>query len=276
MKDIYSGLLKMNEEFEKGLFKCKMKYELEADYSELLAKYDLNTVVGSGTDYEKARRLLEWESTHVKHKGNYDGHVRNVAMDLFEFSFDKEEGINCRSLSIALAECFLAVGMKAHVVYMYPCSPYECDNHVVCEVWISELGKWVMLDPTYNCIVLDKDNNPLNILEIRLALANLEELHIEDGFNYNGGSVSENEILEYYAKDMFWFSVYSIQGRDSENVVGRKQITIAPKNFDAKKYQLQNVDYRIACWGSYAGVEEWKKQLQADVKIYSDFSVLYD
>ena len=236
----------------------------------------MKEIADDGTDYEKTRRLLEWEAEHIVHNAKYDGHVQNTALSLFEYAYDTEESINSRSLSLALTECLLAVGLKARVIYMYPGSPYQCDNHVVCEVWMKELNKWVMVDPTYNSVVLDKDNTPLNILEIRTALAELESLHLADGFHYNGQAVPEDEILQHYAKNMFWFSVFTIQGCIEENTPDILPITIAPKGYDAKRFLLGNIEYRIQRWGAKKAYLDWKAGIEKGARIYRDFSILYE
>ena len=278
MQSVYSGYLKMSDKFEKGNLvskMCKIAYRLDTDYSVLLEKYRLNEIAGEGTDYDRARRVLSWEAEHIVHEAKYDGHVQNTAMSLFEYAFDTGAGINSRSMSLALTECLLAIGLKSRVIYMYPGSPYQCDNHVVCEVWMKELNKWVMIDPTYDSVVLDKNDTPLNILEIRTALADLEPLHLAEGFHYNGQAVAEDDILQHYAKNMFWFNVFTIQGCIEENTPYILPITIAPKGYDAKRFLLGNIEYRIQRWGAKKAYLDWKKGIENGERIYRDFSILY-
>ena len=48
--------------------------------------------------------------------------------------------------------------------------------HVVTHVFLPEQNKWVMLDPSFNTYVMDKDFRPLNIVEITTALRNGTQL----------------------------------------------------------------------------------------------------
>lgn len=96
MYEVYTGLLKMMDKFQQGNAPCSITYELDADYSELKSKYPLEQVAGEGTGKERSFRLLSWIAEHIKHKGDYDGHVQNTALALFEYAFDTENGITLR------------------------------------------------------------------------------------------------------------------------------------------------------------------------------------
>jgi transglutaminase-like putative cysteine protease len=204
MFDIYSGIIKMTDDFRDDGMDIKIKYLLDADYKDLCKTYKLKEIAGTKTDFDKAINLLNWISSNIYHCGNYDNHIKNKAMELLDYAFVKGEncGINCCSLSIALTECLLAIGIKARTIYIMPFSPYDFDNHVVCEAWISDFNKWVMFDPTYNLYVSFNDI-PLNVYELRGSLANQEEVVFNNGANYNGTPINKDEITTYYAKDLF-------------------------------------------------------------------------
>ena len=275
MYEVYAGILKMNNEFKETNRQSNIIYEISENKNNLVESYKLFEVAGDGDDYSKIVNLLNWESKHILHNGDYDGHIRNTAFDLFKYSFDTANGINCRSLSLALLECLLGVKIKTRVIYMFPYSPYDFDNHVVCEAWVEELQKWIMIDPTYNAIVLNTFDEPLNIMEIRDALANMEKLHFAKGLNYNGNTVEEDEVFEYYAKDMFRFTIRDIQGLDSQNRSDVHILSIVPKGYDNHKSELLNIDYRIACWGDSDDLQKWKREIGHDTPIYKTLASLY-
>jgi transglutaminase-like putative cysteine protease len=276
MYDLYSGINKMMGEFRDDGMNINISYLLGADYSNLCKTYKLNEVAGTGTDFNKAINLLDWISSHIYHYGNYDNHVINTAINLFDYAFDKGEryGINCRSLSLALTECLLAIGIKARAIYIMPFSPYDFDNHVVCEAWIGEIEKWVMLDPTYN-LYATLNSIPLNILELRGLLANQEEVVYNNEANYNGTPINKDEITTYYAKDLFRFMISDIQGSDSENIEGRRLIYITPNGYDVKQFTLANIDFRIKKSGNNENLQIWRKNAEEDRIIYKGLDILY-
>lgn len=276
MFDVYSGIIKMMEDFRDDGKDIAIRYLLDADYNNLCETYKIKKIADTKTDFDKAINLLNWISSNVYHYGNYDNHVTNTAMELLDYAFGKGEkyGINCRSLSLALTECLLAIGIKARTIYIMPFSPYDFDNHVVCEAWIGDINKWVMLDPTYNLYVTF-NGSPLNIFELRGFLANQEEVIYNNGANYNGTPINRDEISTYYAKDLFRFMISDIQGTNSENIDGGRLINITPCGYDVKQYTLANIDFRIKKWGNNENLQTWRKNTESDRLIYKGLDILY-
>lgn len=276
MFDVYSGILRMSEAFRDDGKDIDIKYLLEADYKNLCEAYQIENIAGTGTDFEKAVNLLNWISSNIYHYGSYDNHIPNTAMELFDYALGKGErsGINCRSLSLALTECLLAIGIKARAIYIMPFSPYDFDNHVVCEAWIGEANKWIMLDPTYNLYASFKGNT-LNIYELREFLANQKDVVFNAEANHNGTSINKDEITTYYAKDLFRFMISDIQGTNSDNIDGRRLINITPCGFDVKKCTLANIDFRIKKSGNNESLQEWRKSAEGDCLIYKGLDILY-
>ncbi len=270
MYEAYAGILKMLDDFRDDGVRAELSYRPDADYGELKEKYGVEKIAGEGSGLQRMSRLLCWLSSHIVHRGDYDNHVENRAVPLLDYAFDKgdECGINCNSLSIALTECLLAVGIKARAVYLMPMSPYDFDNHVVCEAWAEELSKWVMLDPTYNLVLFDDNGVPLGVVEIREALADMKRPVFSKGANYNGKDLDEGEILTYYAKDFFRFMVREVQPD------GGRVITVAPVGYDAKKSGLENIDYRIRTRGGSEGLRAWRKKAESNTVIYKGLGFL--
>lgn len=276
MYDLYSGIIKMTEDFRDDGKDITINYLLDADYNDLCESYKLNEIAGTKTDFDKAVNLLNWISSNIYHYGNYDNHITNKATELFHYALGKGEeyGINCRSLSLALTECLLAIGIKARTIYIMPFSPYDFDNHVVCEAWISEMDKWIMLDPTYN-LYASFNNIPLNIYELRGLLANQEEVYYNNEANYNGTPINKDELTTYYAKDLFRFMLSDIQGSNSENIEGRRLINITPCGYDVKQFTLVNIDFRIKRCGDNENMQSWRKNSEEDGIIYKGLDILY-
>lgn len=271
MFDLYSGIIKMTDDFRDDGIDITIKYLLDADYKDLCETYKLIEIAGSKTDFDKANNLLNWISSNIYHSGN-NNNVKYKAMELLDYAFGKGEkcGINCCSLSTTLTECLLAIGIKARSIYIMPFSPYDFDNHCVCEAWINDLNKWVMFDPTYNLYVTYNDI-PLNVYELRGFMANQEEVVYNNEANYNGTPINKDEITTYYAKDLFKFKISDIQGTNE----GLRYISITPCGYDVKKYTLANIDFRIKKWGDNENLQSWRKNAENDKLIYKGLDILY-
>ena len=278
MLNVYTGILKMTNEFRDDGLEVPLKYLIGADYSDLLKAYNLREIASKSakTDFAKAINLLEWISSKIYHYVNYNNRIENSASKLFEYSLGKgvENGLNCRSLSFALTECLLAVGIKARTVYIMPFSPYDDDNHVVCEAWSDSLNKWFMLDPTYNLYAI-YEGVYLSIFELRNKLANREIIEFNENANYNGKPLNKDEITSYYAKNLFRFMVSDIQGSDSENIEGRKMIDITPVGYDVTRSALANIDFRVKEKGECESTHKWRKNVLDNTVIYKGIDILY-
>lgn len=240
MIDTYAGILKMNEHFYDDGTEISIKYQSNKMKKELCDVYNIDKIAGENGDFEKAENLLVWLSENTYHKGDYDNRVEPNAIKLLEYSFkNPSHGINCRALSEILSQCLSVLGMKSRVVTIIPCSPYDLDCHVICEVYIGEFNKWVMLDPTFGAYATGKDNLPLNVLEIRERIANREDISFFEKAHYNNEKFDEAATLEYYAKDMFMLELNEFQGGCAE--ISRK-ILIAPQGFDYEKRRKVNFD----------------------------------
>lgn len=271
--DVYTGILKMMDDFQSMNFHVAFKYSYDESVSEKLkSKYNIDKISGTGNTLSKAINLLEWISNHIYHVGDYDNHITNNALELLNYSYDRglEHGINCRSLSIALAECYLAVGIKARAVYLLPLSPYDHDSHVVCEVYIPENSKWIMVDPTYNGYVMDENNNILSVLGLRHALADRAQLKFCDKFNYNGDyNINFEDVKEYYAKNLFYLKCREIHNYNSEQLDDNHIIILAPKGYDVKKSMIANIEYRIEISGHGEWIKNKKNSIDKDVLIFA-------
>lgn len=167
-----AGILRNNLKFHDGT-----DYELQYDFSHenyqtLKNKYHVEQTAKSGTQFERALRLMNEYAPRLTHKGDYDNHIPINALDLLEYSLNnKNHGINCRNKAQILNEMCLSLGIYARKVWIMPYSRYDNDCHVVNEIWDSSLEKWIMLDITNNTYWIDENKTPLSVLEIRQKAA---------------------------------------------------------------------------------------------------------
>jgi len=155
-----------------------------------------------------------------------------------------------------------------------PFSPYDFDNHVVCEVWIEKYNKWVMFDPTYNLYVYH-NNEPLSVLELRRLLAEQKDVTFNDDAHYNGNAINKDEILEYYAKNLFYFMLSNIQCSNPHDRSGRVYFYVVPTGYDPQKARLANIDYRINKNGTDDNMLSLRKDAEEEKIICKGLSILY-
>ena len=163
-----AGILRNNITFAAGEDHI-FYYDFEnAAYPQLIEAYGIGDIAGTGTEFERALRLMDEFAPRLHHESYYDNHVDMNALALLKYSLDnKKQGINCRSKAQILNEMCLALGIYARKVWIMPNSGYDNDCHVVNEIWDTTLHKWVMLDITNNEYWVDENGTPLSVLEIR-------------------------------------------------------------------------------------------------------------
>ena len=234
--DIYSGILFNNQAFSSGKQES-ISYVFDCpEYKTLMEKYHIEQIAGEGTAFQRAERLLHWMSPRLKHKSDYDNHVPMNSLALLDYSLDRpENGINCRNKSIILTECCLALGIYARRVSIMPYSPYDMDNHVVAEIYDSELEKWVMMDPTTDGIFFDEQGTPLSLLELRERFA----AHKPAPFT---GSENAEEINAYIAKNLFRFMM---DGDNGFGLADKRTLYFTPAGYRVKENQLASIEYRL-------------------------------
>lgn len=261
--DRYAGLLKMHDDFSRStLGNRRFTYNFHhPGWIELKSRYPIRQVAGDGDDFSRAANLLRWLSGNTSHKGDYDNHISENAVDLLDYTFGHPagRGVNCRALSIILTECCLAVGLPARTVSIIPASPYDSDSHVVVIVYVRHPGKWVMMDPSWNAFCLDEGGVVLNPWEIRTLLADRGNFRLNPDVLYNDHHAHMEETVaeygEYLAKDLFYLHCPLDSTYDPEH--RSPPVFMAPGTFDVHRHRLVNIEYRINRWGTHPMLENW-------------------
>ena len=249
-----TGIIKSLSEFQSGE-DFSIIYDFEnSEYLELLNKYGIEETAGSGSEFEKATRLMDAYSGRLNHQSNYDNHIGFHALALLDYSLDnKSHGINCRAKAQILNEMCLALHIYSRKVWICPNSAYDSDCHVVNEVWDSALNQWVMLDITNNYYWVDKNGKPLSVLEIRdhlekqlfcTPVSPSDDLNdLERSLQKNYGNVlyiAKNMVYMYYCtsystgetEQFYALMPVPFAGKEDEHliIVSQESIETAPFN----------------------------------------------
>lgn len=276
--DVYTGLLKAFPLRKEENTQIRFSYACsDAGFEKLKKAYPIETVAGTGTDFEKAVNMLVWVSKHIYHKGNFNLDIPYNALDLLEYAYDKdsEHGLSCVALATVLSGCLLAIGLKARRVLIQPCSPYDGDSHAVTQVFISEMNKWVMLDPTYCAYLTNERKEPLSLVELRACLANQKPVFFSAEAEYNGMKWTEEEEkagIEYFAKNLFYMQTTensAFLDTDATGcAAGNRVITLSPDGYDVRQNRLSNIEYRIKQYGSFRQAEKWMDRVRNEPCVY--------
>lgn len=157
--------------------------------AELRRRFPLAEVAGDGTDVEKAVRLRDWIKSLFPHRIPYRMPEWNALLILDRGSRGVEHFI-CVHYSVALVQCCLALGLPARMINLHrgisdhyrvgdeAVADPPVDEHVVAEVWASELDRWVMMDTDFD-VHYERDGVALSAWGIHRAFADDELAKIE-------------------------------------------------------------------------------------------------
>ena len=205
----------------------------------LLEKYPLKQIAGEGTDYEKAYAIMEWIYDHLVHQPDYCNSEDDNAITLLDRLMEGKP-INCRAVAIIMTECFLALGIKSRVVWLLSANPYDMDCHVVPIAIHKGLKKWIMFDATVHTTVMNKDGEPLSLLETRDYLARGEELTFSEKLRYVRGAcpyATQKKMFEkYLSKNLFMMKTYKINCFGFEKAEGQEIVHLVSDRFDIERY----------------------------------------
>lgn len=134
--------------------------------------YGLEAVVAQETtDLGRAKALCQWVHNRLEH----DGHQQFKSTDAFAILHAAMLGqqVQCVEYGRVLATAFNALGMPARPLYLKSAkvqTKASAAGHALTEVWLPDLGKWVMVDSQADIIPI-RNGQPLHAWELQQALS---------------------------------------------------------------------------------------------------------
>ena len=225
-------LLKEYSEYEKGgerpLFIVKTGEKLK--YEDIINEYGLDEKTKGLEDTALMIALLNWVCDNFNHDG-FSGLPENSDISaLIEFH-QKNDGINCRGLSLILAEILRAYGIDARHVTCMPEEEPFIDCHVVVHAYSAELHQWVMLDPSNRLILMDEEGNYIDLWSLRNSYIDGSKI---TALNLTGKDIQGSELkyyLEYMAKNTFRFEMDSVFDYASDGMQNKTIYNLIPKGY---------------------------------------------
>lgn len=167
--------------------------------------YGLDTVMDGRSDLEIMESLLAIVGQNFTHNGSVLFPAQTDALSVIAWH-NQNEGVECRGLSVILAEMLRTCGIEAKAIMCIPSSEPCEECHVVVHAWSDSLNQWVMLDPTYRLILRNQNGQPMSLPMLREALANQEPLYPNSSAGRNGQPFSMDYYRAYMTKNTFRFA----------------------------------------------------------------------
>lgn len=222
---------------------------LESHYKKkLLEKFDINSHVSHyDSDLNKVLVITNWVSNLWQHNGN-NVPKNSDAISMLDEVLGQRQQFRCVEYSIVLHACLNALDIPTRIVRL---KTADCETreqgvgHIICEAYIGQLKKWVMIDPQEN-IVPFAAGIPMSALELQKVFdepnSKLQFVSIEGPIDNDNAKIYQTFITPY----LYYFQT------DLENsyyhIPDQKSLMLAPKGARTptvfqNKYPLLNVVY---------------------------------
>ncbi len=186
----------------------------------LRKRYRLEHIVAPGrSELEKLVLLRGWVKRRWVHAApDVSGHDRMNALDLLGQA-EKGKRFYCHHYALTYVQCCLALGWQARMLGIFR---RDFGGHNVAEVWADSLGKWVVMDPDYDCHY-ECDGMPLNALELHRSWGSKVRLCLgEAGDRSEQGRQIRAEpahLVDYYHRFFLFMGNAFFQADPSQPVV---------------------------------------------------------
>lgn len=127
------------------------------------------------TDWETVEEVVKWVYNQINFGEPTTYYPTQNAMELLVRMRDNNNIGFCAHYCYITVQALQSLGFFARHI--------TNNGHEICEVFVPQYDKWVCLDPTYNSIYVDENNNKLSAFEISEMRknANVKMLNISTG-----------------------------------------------------------------------------------------------
>ncbi|SMG35482.1 Transglutaminase-like superfamily protein [Marivirga sericea] len=205
-------------------------------YHELRKKYKLDSIVkGAKTDFDKILTIQGWVQSRWEHDC-CNTPKENNALYILEQA-EKGERFRCVEYSTVAKQCLASLGFKVRGLGLMTKDISDVQSgggHVVNEVYIQDIKKWMYFDPQFG-VIPTLDGAPLNAVELQYRIKN--GLYF-DLINPNQTTTKE-DYIEWVSPYLYYFTVNLNQGGIGiwDRIVGnKKSLTLYPKGAEQPAY----------------------------------------
>lgn len=190
----------------------------------LRQKFRLDSLINNQMDeLQIVEVVMKWVSELWEHNGENEPRHFDPLFILEEVSNGKQ--YRCVEYAIVLNGCLNALGLYSRILSL---KTQDCETreygagHIVVEVYIPKLEKWIMADPQFN-VVPYVDKIPINAVEF--ALNKNKSVQINHSF---GNDFSYSDWIMPY---LFYFTVnFDNRVNDNRSYKEKKQLMLGPIN----------------------------------------------
>lgn len=173
---------------------------------QLRTEYKLDDVIkGIEDEFQQVAALAGWVNSRWSHSGSNTPSSRNPLVILEEAA--DGASFRCVEYSLVMVGAAQALGMPARMLGLktrHAATARSGAGHVVAEIWLDDLEKWVVADPQLGYVFM-ADGIPLNAVELGESLAqspgSVEVLSADGPVNW----YRKNRYLVFVGPYLYYF-----------------------------------------------------------------------
>ena len=208
----------------------------DTNHTQLRLEYKLDSLVENCTsEFEKVTKIQSWVQSRWQHDGNNAPAISDARYILKEA--EKGKRFRCVEYSIVAGECLNALGLTVRNLGLMTKDISEVKaggGHAVNEVYLSDLKKWVFIDPQYD-VITTYNGLPLNAVELQDCIANNKDFQL---INPNK-TITKEAYIKWIGPYLYYFYT-TLNGQPVsiwDRVVGnKKQLTLYAKGAEQPPY----------------------------------------
>ena len=163
--------------------KCNILYENKntVGLNSIRSFFKLDPLIIKNNQLKTILNIKKYASDILHFAGEkiFDRKYDNLnCFDLLNLAKKEGKSLNCRYITSVFTQMLLSIGYKARWVSCHSMDIRDKECHCVCEVYIDSLKKWIVCDPSFNCLYFNKKGNILNLYEMRKLIIKGERLII--------------------------------------------------------------------------------------------------
>lgn len=190
----------------------------------LKANYPIDSIASTAkNDFEKVKTIASWVHGLWEHDG-YNTPKQNDALYILN-EVKAGQRFRCVEYGIVTTACLNAIGLPSRTLSLKTKNAESTPSgagHVVMEVFLKDMNKWIMVDPQWDAIPWSK-GKPLNAVEFQKAITDKCDIEI----------LTNNKELNKYQYEAWIYSYlyyFSYKFDNRENIPKDKRITINDKS----------------------------------------------
>ena len=183
--------------------------EIKFDYNiepvpDLYGLIPSNMLHDSKTHLDLVIKMMIWVHKTLK-PGLRESPCRPLnSVNIIRCTIEKNQKSNCWMYATTLNEILLHLGFKSKMIICMPLDLRISDCHCVVHVYLDELKKWIILDPSFGTYYTNKLNTPINLSEFREILIRGEIVKMPFVLRKY-----RDTLIGYWTKNLFRFETYS-------------------------------------------------------------------